>query len=130
MRSVGAKGIAEKTPRSSGQTAFYERFNEERSVETPSSRSAAALRLSPRRRLRREAPPGRPSSPDGASREERQSAPLEREQSPGEKRSEGLRRIPPRPAPGALRGGVSPRPPRLDRPPALHPQVADQVVDC
>jgi hypothetical protein len=36
MRSLGAEGIAEKTRRTSGQTAFYERFNEERSMERPS----------------------------------------------------------------------------------------------
>jgi hypothetical protein len=71
MRSLGAEGIAEKTWRSSGQQlstsemAFYERFNEERSMENPSACSAAALRLSPRRRLRREAPPGRPAARTG-----------------------------------------------------------------
>ena len=35
MRSLGAEGIAEKTRRRSGQTAFYERFNEERSMDIP-----------------------------------------------------------------------------------------------
>jgi len=65
MRSLGTEGIAEKTRRSSGQTAFYERFNEERSMETPSSCSAVALSFSPWRRLRREAPPGRPAARTG-----------------------------------------------------------------
>jgi hypothetical protein len=49
MKSLGAKGMAEKTCRSSGrqfsasETAFYERFNEERSMK-PSPRA-------PRRRF-------------------------------------------------------------------------------
>jgi len=66
MRSLGAEGIAEKTRRSSGQTAFYERFNEERSMDIPPPRApSTAPRLSPQRRLRREAPPGRPAARTG-----------------------------------------------------------------
>jgi hypothetical protein len=65
MRSLGTEGIAEKTRLSSGQTAFYERINEKRSMETPSACSAAVLAFSPRRRLRREAPPGHPAARTG-----------------------------------------------------------------
>ena len=39
MRSLGAEGIAEKTRLTSGQAAFYERFNEERSMEKPPPRA-------------------------------------------------------------------------------------------
>ena len=76
MRSLGAEGIAEKTRRSSGQTAFYERFNEERSMENPLLvLRGDAPALSPASRTTR-GPAGASRSPDGASRDERQSAPL------------------------------------------------------
>jgi hypothetical protein len=68
MRSLGAEGIAEKTRRSSGQTAFYERFNEERSIDIPSSCSVGgAPALSPVPPTTR-GPAGASRSPDGASR--------------------------------------------------------------
>ena len=98
MRSLGAEGIAEKTRLTSGQAAFYERFNEERSMEKPpSSCSAATLRLSPRRRLRREAPPGCPAARTGFRAMSGRVRRSEREQSPPEKPSEGLRPLPDQP---------------------------------
>src|ERR1700751_2167480 len=95
MRSLGAEGIAEKTRRSSGQTAFYERFNEERSMDIPLLvLRRRAPRLSPAPPTTR-GPAGASRSPDGALRYERQSPPLGKGQSPAENRSEGLRRPPP-----------------------------------
>jgi hypothetical protein len=91
MRSLGAEGIAEKTRRSSSQKAFYERSNEERSMEKPLLvLRGDAPALSPAPPTTR-GPAGASRSPDGASRDAQQSAPLGKERSPGEKRSEGLR---------------------------------------
>jgi hypothetical protein len=82
MRSLAAEGIAEKTWHSSGQqlstgeTAFYGRFNEERSMDNPLLvLRGGAPTLSPAPPTTR-GPRRGSRSPDGASRHERQSAPL------------------------------------------------------
>ena len=128
MRSPGAEGIAEKRGVPAAKELSNERFNEERSMEKPllvlrRRRSGALLSAAYDARPRRGPPqPGR-----GFARCAAECAARKGNNRPPEKRSEGLRRTPPRPAPGALRGGVSPRSPRLDRLPALRRQVADQV---
>jgi hypothetical protein len=127
MRSLGAEGIAETTRPSSGQPPFYERFKEERSIETPpraprrrsDSLPGAAFDARPRRGVPQ---PGRGFARRAAN------APLGKKNMPTEEAKGSGAPLPL--APRALRGGVSPRSPRLDRLPAVRRQVADQVVDC
>ena len=99
----------------------------ERSTRSPSSCSAAALQLSPQRRRRREAPSGVPQARRGFARSATELTARKGTIAPLETK----RRAPAHPSQACTwspsRRGVSPRPPRLDRLPALRRQVADQV---
>jgi hypothetical protein len=92
------------------------RFVEERSMEHPLVvLRSGALPLSPAPPTTR-GPVGASLSPDGTSRDQRHSAPPVRSTPRLKVEAKGSGTPLPE-APGALRGGVSPRPPRLDQPP-------------
>ena len=65
MRALGAEGIAEKSGVAAAKQLSTSDSTKNGAWKTPSSCSAATLRLSPRRRVRREAPPGHPAARTG-----------------------------------------------------------------